>query len=962
MNDVSFGPFHLSVADRLLKKGDTPVPLGGRAFDILVVLIERAGEVVTQQELVLRVWPNVTVEQANLRVHISALRKALGDGNEGTRYVVNVTGRGYCFVAPVVRSTAQSTSPPAEIAGADQVQKLPAKSTRIVGRDDDVRTLSSQLLMRRFVSIVGPGGIGKTTVAISVAHALLDRFGGAVFFIDLATLTDAELVPTAIASALGFMVQTQDPVCSLLAFIRDKKVLIVLDNCEHVIDAAAPLAEHVVRKAPQAHVLATSREALRAEGEHVHLLYALDCPPVNVNLTATEALRYSAAKLFMERAAASGYSCGLNDADALIVARICRRLDGVALAIELAASRVGSYGIQGTEELLDNRFMLLWHGRRTARPRHQTLNAMLDWSYNLLSDGEKLVLCKLSVFVGDFTLGAACAVASDPGIDEADIISAVTSLIAKSLISTSTINGSAYCRLLDTTRVFAATKLAARGEADRIARRHAMMYSDFLQQHPIIQSGFGEHDLAVYAPHIGNVRVALEWAFSDHGDIDVGVELAAWAASLFVGLSLLEECRRWCGRALAALGPARQGTKQELILQEALALSSMFTSGNSDQVRVAIERGLALAECLQDSAHQLQLLAGLNIFLMRIGDFRGALTVAEKARAVARAAERSDGLVMAEWMLGAANLWLGNQVAAHNHCERGMAQAVQRGILNPSLFGFDHRLRALNALCRTLWLRGFPDQALRSARLTIDETMTRDHPVSVCMSLIYCAPVFLWTGDVRTAEALIEQATAHAARYSLAPYHAFAIGLKGELCVARGEPDAGLPLLRSALDSLRAEQHNILFTVFASALANGLRQVGQLENALSTIDMAIAQAAASETGWHTAELFRVKAQILAALPQQEGASAIDCLTNALAVAREQSALAFELRSAIDLARLLAGRGLRDDARQALAPVYGRFTEGFDTADLRIARGLIRELADLPEQTRGAGGVIDEPTN
>jgi predicted ATPase/DNA-binding winged helix-turn-helix (wHTH) protein len=503
---LMFGPFKLFVAERLLKKGDESLQLGGRALDILLTLSERAGEVVSHKELISSVWPDLTVEGANLRVHIAALRKALGDGQDGARYISNVAGRGYCFVAPVTRSTAGRPVPATAIAGTERPKPLPPRLARMVGRDDTVQALAEQLQIRRFVSIVGPGGVGKTTVAVSVAHALSDGFHGAVFFIDLAALTDPQLVPTAVASVLGFMVRTQDPVVSLLAFIGDKKILLVLDNCEHVIDVAAALAERVVSEAPQAHVLATSREALRVEGEHVHLLYSLDCPPENAALSAAEALGYPAAQLFMERARASGYGAELSDIDAPIVARICRRLDGVALAIELAASRVGSLGIRGTTELLDNRFSLLWYGRRTALPRHQTLNAMLDWSYSLLSEFEKQVFCRLSVFVGDFTLQAARSVASEAEADEADVADAVANLVGKSLISTAVISGSTYYRLLDTTRGYAATKLAEGGEADLIARRHAMFFSKFFQHEEIIQSRFGAHDLSGYAPLIGNVR------------------------------------------------------------------------------------------------------------------------------------------------------------------------------------------------------------------------------------------------------------------------------------------------------------------------------------------------------------------------------------------------------------------------------------------------------------------------
>src|SRR6202795_3289652 len=768
-NDLlSFGPFSLLTAERLLKKADESIPLGGRALDILIALVERAGEVVTHRELISTVWPGVTVEDANLRAHIAALRKALGDGRDGARYVFNVAGRGYCFVAPVTRSGAEELVPVTGIATTERVQKLPPRLARMVGRDDTVRSLAQQLQMWRFVSIVGPGGIGKTTVAISVAHTLSDGFHDGVFFIDLAALTDPQLVPTAIASALGLMVQTQDPLVGLLTFIGDRKILLVLDNCEHVIGVVAALAERVVSEAPQAHILATSREALRVEGEHVHLLYSLDCPPEDAGLTATEALGYPAAQLFMERAAASGYGTALSDIDAPILARICRRLDGIALAIELAASRVGCLGIRETAELLDNRFSLLWRGRRTALPRHETLNAMLDWSYSLLSEREKVVLCRLSVFVGDFTRQAAGSIASETEVDEAGVVDAVASLVAKSLISTTVINESTYYRLLDTTRAYAAPKLGARGDAARIARPPPIFYSTFLEHDEIIQPLFGEHDLSGYAPHIGNVRAGLGWALSDHRDLAVGIELATWAAPLFFGLSLFEECRGWCERALAALDDASRGTRQEMILQEALALSSMLSRGNSDQVRAELERGLALAEALEDRPRQLRLLVGLNHFLGRLGDVRGALAVAKQGGVIAQAAKHPAGTVWAECWVGNAHHFLGIQATAQLHCERSTALAVELGTFNANFFVFDFRSIATIFLARALWLRGFSDQALRFARRAIDEAASRDHPVPTCISLVYASTFLLWTGDLLGASDLIERLIAHAGRYSLA--------------------------------------------------------------------------------------------------------------------------------------------------------------------------------------------------
>jgi predicted ATPase/DNA-binding winged helix-turn-helix (wHTH) protein len=941
-NDVlSFGPFSLCMAERLLKKAGEPIPLGGRALDVLIALAERAGEVVPHKELISTVWRGVTVEDVNLRAHVAAVRKALGDGRDGARYVTNVSSMGYCFVAPVTRSSARQPVPVIGTTTTERVQKLPPRPARMVGRDDTVRALAQQLQVWRFVSIVGPGGVGKTTVAISVAHTMINGFHDAVFFIDLAALTDPQLVPTAVASALGFMVQTQDPLVSLLAFIGDKKILVVLDNCEHVIGVAAALAERVVSEAPQAHILATSREALRAEGERVHLLYSLDCPPEEVGLTAMKALRYPAAQLFMERAAASGYGAALSDIDAPIVARICRRLDGVALAIELAASRVGYLGIGGTAELLDNRFSLLWQGRRTALPRHETLSAMLDWSYSLLSEREKVVLCRLSVFVGDFTLQAAGSVASETDIDEAHVIDAVASLAGKSLISATVINQSTYYRLLDTTRAYATTKLSERGEADRIARRQAIFYAKFLEHDEIIQSLFGEHDLSGYASHIGSVRAALAWGLSERGDVAVGIDLATWAAPLFFGLSLLEECRGWCERALAALDDASRGTGQEMGLQEALALSSMYTRGHSDQVRAAIERGLALAEAFQDRARQLRLLAGLYHFLGRLGDIRGALAVAEQAGVIAQAAKQPAGTVWAECWVGHAHQFLGNQAAAQLHCERSVALAVELGTFNANFFGFDERIRALVGFARTLWLRGFSDKALRIAQRAIDEAASRDHPFPICVSLVYASTLLLWTGDLLGAGDLIEQMIVHARRYSLGTYRTLGIALKGELAIARGEPEAGLELLRSALESLHAQQYNLLIPGFTGALAEGLRKAGQFGEALFAINGAIARATNSGVEFDLSELLRIKSQILAARHDRE--SAMNCLTEALAVARAQSALAWELRSTIALARLLCEDGQRDQARHTLAAVYDRFTEGFETADLKLARAQLEDL-------------------
>ncbi len=785
--------------------------------------------------------------------------------------------------------------------------------------------------------------MGKTTVAVAAAHALSSDFDNSVYFVDLGTIGDETRVTHAVASAIGCFVQSQDPMQALLAFIADKRILIVLDNCEHVIGAAAALAERLVKGAPYAHLLTTTREALRAEGENVYLLLPLENPVDGPFLTAKEALTFPAVQLFVETAAASGHRPALSDEDAPVVVEICSRLEGIALAIELAASRVGAYGIRGIADLLNNRFRLLWHGRRTALPRHQTLQSMLDWSFNLLSEDEQKVLCRLSVFVGNFTLDAAGLVAAGMGADTRNVANLVASLVEKSLIWISRLDGVTYYRLLDTTREYAAEKLSESGEDNTAARSHALHYANYFSADLSALSAFDGHGLAADSPHTGNVRAALEWSFTEDGDTAIGIDLASRSASLFVSLSLLGECERWCERGLSALQDSDRGTERELALLEALAMSSMFTRGNSDEVRVAIERGLALAQALGNPQRELHLLAGLNIFATRIGDFRGALTVAERSVAVAGRAGEPAGIVMAEWMLGVTHHLVGDQAAAQRHCERGLEMAAASGHVDVHYFGYDHRVRALVALARTLWLRGLPERALKMAQQAIEAASARKHPVTLCISYIYTIPVFLWTGDLIAAEERIERLIELATRYSLAPYRAVGLALRGELMLLRAETAAGVQVLRDALTTLHSEKHHILATSFSRALAEGLAASGQFESAMATIRSALTLGVEGGQAFALPDLLRAQAQIMLAAPHPGMDAAEDILIRSLDCARKQSALGWEMRAAIPLARLWSQEGRADDARAMLSGIHQQFSEGFDTADLIEATHLLHEL-------------------
>ncbi|MGJ4942079.1 ATP-binding protein [Bradyrhizobium sp. HKCCYLS1011] len=929
---IEFGPFSLYPARRLLLKEGVPLRIGDRALDILVALVARSGEVVGKEDLIAKVWPGLAVDESSLRVHIKGLRKTLGDGQNEARYVANVAGRGYCFVALIKPIEARPESAPERQL---EAARLPAAVKRMVGRDAVVKTLADQLLATRFVSVVGPGGAGKTTVALAVAHALSRTFADAAVFVDLSVLREPQLVPASVASALGLRIHEPDVTNALLAHLAEKRLVLLFDNCEHVISTVAALAEQIASQSTEVHILATSREALRVEGEHVHRLLPLDVPDGKRRLTAEQAKTFSAIALFVNRAVAAGAELELSDDNAEMIAGICRRLDGNALATELAASQVAIHGLRGLTRLLDDRFRLAWPGRRTASQRHQTLNALIEWSYDLLSDEERRCFWRLSAFVGSFDLAAAHAVVAEPGDAEATTLRLIESLGAKSLLTMSTEWSSPRYRLLETTRAFALERMVQEGEDATIQRRHAVYIE------ALLNPGNGREGDAtlccgreVAIENLGNIRTALGWAFSDTGDPAIAVPMAAAAAPVFIELSLLADCHHWCARALDVLGSSVRDSRLELKLREALAIAGMFTRGNGADVQHAVRRGLELAEAAGDPMSQLRLLAGRHILLTRIANFRGALKIAERYEEIAKSLGDESGLATADWTLGVAHHLLGNQAKARVYFECGFVRAEANPDINTKLFGYDHRIRAMVGLARTFWLRGRPEHAVEIAEKAIEEAKLLGNPVNECISLIYTAQVFLWRGDWTEASHRVEQLIAKAEQHHLRPYHAVGLGFRGELAL-RHNPALGVALLRKTRSALQAENHHVQDASFRRALAEGLLQLDRVDEAREAIEEAIRQAELSGGGIDLPEFLRIKARILLA----DGTFSVDqvesILTAALDLSRSQSSLGWELRVAMDL--FLLSRSSSAQARQLLAQTLQRFDEGFDTADLRAAR-------------------------
>src|SRR5713226_362457 len=605
--NLQFGPFELSSRERVLRRDGVVLPLGSRALDILIYLAGRPGEVISKQELIDHVWPDVTVEEGSLRDHVAAIRKALADGQFGTRYIANIKGRGYSFVGNVVSRAAGTESGNARFR---QLGRLPLRPITMIGREMVVSEVSDKLREARFVTLLGPGGIGKTTIALAVGRAVADGFGGKVYFVDLESLTDPRHVAGAVATSLGLALKSKDPGLELVDLVRSQKLLIILDSCEHVIEAVALVAEQLYQETEHIHLLTTSRELLKVEGEHCCRILPLDVPPDGSKQTAHTVLRYPAVQLFVRRVAARAGGVVLTDEEAPFVAEMRRKLDGIPLAIALAAGQVAILGIENTVARLVSRLELLRLSHRTAVPRHRTLKATLDWSYDLLSDAERIVLRRIAPFAGHLTIEGTRYVAGELGVGAGEIFDAIAGLVEKSLIATRIDEKQAQYRLLDTTRAYALEKLEEHGEFDPISLRHAEYVTQQLESQKEMLSALPRAErVAAYSRQLSNVRSALEWSFGSHGNDEIATRLAVASTQPFMELSLLTEWQGWAEQAIARL-EGRYGTsRHETEVSASLPLALMNTEGNDQHVRASFSRALEIATNQGDLAYEFSLLS-----------------------------------------------------------------------------------------------------------------------------------------------------------------------------------------------------------------------------------------------------------------------------------------------------------------------------------------------------------------
>jgi predicted ATPase/DNA-binding winged helix-turn-helix (wHTH) protein len=522
MERLVFARFELRPAERLLLADGLPATLGARAFDVLVALAARRERVVSKDELFRTVWPGTVVEDNNLTVQISALRKLLGADT-----IATVSGRGYQF-------TARAQEPLLDRQPGLKRGNLPAAMSPLFGRDADIDSVVAALDHSPLVTLCGAGGIGKTSLAAAVARRVSARFPGGAWIVELAATRDPALVPAVVAQTLGLQLAGQaDAQQELIRATERSEFALVLDNCEHLLGGVAPLASALARAAPGLRLLVTSQEPLHVQGEQVHRLGPLSVP-ADENIAA--ALDHGAIQLFIDRVQALQSDFAPQADDLRTIAHICRELDGIALAIELAAARVPLLGLAGVRSRLGERLRTLGGGVRAPKLRHQTLRAALDWSFKLLAPETQRVLRRLGVFDGGFCLDTALPVAADQADeDEVWLLEQLDILLDRSLLVVARRGEVPRYRMLETMREYALEQLRTQEEFDQMRQRHALALQAMLKR------AVKERDSDRQLDEVANIRTALAYAIDTPGEGPVALSLATDSTVVLATSGLVPE-------------------------------------------------------------------------------------------------------------------------------------------------------------------------------------------------------------------------------------------------------------------------------------------------------------------------------------------------------------------------------------------------------------------------------------
>lgn len=917
-----FGPFVLSGVEGLALFDGTRLRLGGPALGLLHAFVEKRGTVIGNAELAQAAWPDRTQrEDAALRMSVAALRRLLARYDSHQRYIANVPGRGYVFVGPVT-ALADTGSGPAlhEPSYGD----LPAPLGRLIGREQAISDVLAAVERQRFVSIIGTGGIGKTSLALAVGARVAEAGARPVMFVDFGSLGDAGPLALTLAASYGLQVPPSDPIGGLAAFLADRRDLIILDNCEHLVDGVVVLIEGLLRATRDVHVLATSREPLRGEGEWQYRAETLAFPSSGEDADIADLQAYPAVEMFLDRLGVLAGGEEPSDDDVRSAAGMVADLDGLPLAIEIAAAQVALVGARSPAALLDERFLAIQHSRRTAAPRQQTMEAVLDWSYALLSESEREVLARLSIFRGRFDDAGVLAIASDPSRSRGETLDLVANLAAKSLVEADISGDNVRYRLPVVTRVYARLKLDGLELVDEAQRRHAAYFRDLLvAATPSWTPETRRSWTAEYGPTIDDVRAALDWAYGPDGDAEIGVELSTAFIHLGYQLWLVQELH---GRTVKALEsyPFRLNPRPRLEVRLSLALGNLTQqlNGPSQLMQDMLARAFDIADQVGLPELQAGAITGAWAASYGSGDYPGAERFAMRLNMAATASNDPGGLSVAKRIMSQSQHQLGNQTRALRLADDLLGETVSSQPLHFTPFAMSHKVSMGIVKSRILWMQGKADEAHDLVLRTADSA--RDDMVfAVCHShALGAIPVALWRGDNRYAAELITELVEHCRRHSITWWAMWAAHY-AQVLKRRGFPEAA---------------SNPLMPTPAPAGA-------MVEETLGTFDphffspVSLQRVELGIVGWCAPEFLRLEG-----LRQlQAGGDGERLFRRAMAIAADRGEWAWELRAAMSLGRLQAAQDKGDLALATVLGAYHRFTEGFETADLREARQLIAEL-------------------
>jgi len=664
------GPFRLDGKAGVLTHDGVATPLGARGVSVLAALVGRAGEYLERSVILEAAWPGIVVEEANLTVQISAIRRVLARVAGGERWIETLTRRGYRFVGPVVEVNGNPW-PPAP-PGRER-SNLPQLLKSFIGRERELTEIKKLLPGTRSLTLTGTGGIGKTRLALQAAAELRNAYRDGVWFVDLAPLVDPELVPNALAQVLGVKESVGQPLVKTLSdHLRLLELLVVLDNCEHVLDACARLAETLLRESAGVTVVATSREPLRIGAERTYPLGTLPLPDPQAD--ARSIAESDSVRLFVDRARQHRPGFDLQDQRARAVAEICVRLDGIPLALELAAARVAVLPVEQIVRLLDQRFRLLASGSRSDLPRHQTLHALLDWSYELLDEAERQFFARLSVFADGWTLAAAEVVGAGDVITQDDAVYLLIALVEKSLVVADD-DGDRY-RMLETVREYAREKLAMTGGANAVRERHCQFFLALAEnaepnlagpeQASWLQRLEDEHD---------NLRSALEYCVAAPGS-DAGLRLCSALHWFWIMRGFRAEGLDWCVRVLDIEAIDKRTAERARALQAAGILA--YHLGDFPAARAYHEDSLAMARELRDQKGIARAAILLGQLRLRQGEPAAAHALSEEALAISRNLDDPSLMQQSLNGLGNAALDMGEYPIAQSLYEESLAIARER--------------------------------------------------------------------------------------------------------------------------------------------------------------------------------------------------------------------------------------------------------------------------------------------